>query len=369
MKKIASLMFTILLLGSSAFAQKVQGKISGVSKNTQIGIARVEGNKTIPVDTVTLDKNYNFTFESKCDKPTLFLLAFTEIKNTTIHLMLHPKDKVNITLNYDMKLGYMQVTSTSGSADLQLYKEFNQILYNNIDQAQKIDNEFNLPSTSTERKKELSNQFTQLQSKQNDDISQLLSKNVNVLMSAFLVTYFDNNSESYIDLYDAIYEALGKKYKDNQFVQYVGSKVKSSLGPGRPAPDIVMNDPDGKERKLSDLRGNVVLIDFWASWCRPCRIENPNVVKLYNKYHDKGFEIFSVSLDKKHSDWVDAIEQDHLVWPNHVSDLKGWTSSGGATYGITSVPSTVLVDRNGKIIARNLRGNDLANKLKEIFGE
>jgi thiol-disulfide isomerase/thioredoxin len=111
------------------------------------------------------------------------------------------------------------------------------------------------------------------------------------------------------------------------------------------------------------------MIDFWASWCRPCRMENPNVVKLYHKYHDKGFEIYSVSLDKNRADWVRAIEQDGLVWPNHVSDLNGWTSSGGATYGIMSVPSTVLVDRDGKIIARNLRGYDLANKLKEIFGE
>lgn len=98
-------------------------------------------------------------------------------------------------------------------------------------------------------------------------------------------------------------------------------------------------------------------------------MENPNVVKLYHRYHDKGFEIYSVSLDKSHNDWVKAIAQDGLVWPNHVSDLNGWTSSGGASYGITSVPSTVLIDRQGRIIAKNLRGAELANKLKEIFGE
>ena len=98
-------------------------------------------------------------------------------------------------------------------------------------------------------------------------------------------------------------------------------------------------------------------------------MENPNVVKLYKKYHSKGFDIFSVSLDKSRADWTRAIAQDGLEWENHVSDLNGWTSSGGAAYGITSVPSTVLVDRQGRIIARNLRGEQLELKLKEIFGE
>ena len=133
------------------------------------------------------------------------------------------------------------------------------------------------------------------------------------------------------------------------------------------APEISMKDTEGNTRHLSDLRGKVVLIDFWASWCGPCRRENPNVVKLYKKYHDRGFEIYSVSLDKEKSAWLKAIKDDGLVWPNHVSDLNGWTSSGGKTYGIMSVPSTVLVDKDGKIIARNLRGSELEKKLSEIF--
>ena len=110
------------------------------------------------------------------------------------------------------------------------------------------------------------------------------------------------------------------------------------------------------------------MIDFWASWCRPCRMENPNVVKLYHQYHDQGFEIFSVSMDNSRDAWLKAIVDDGLVWSNHVSDLKGWTSSGGKTYGITSIPATVLIDRDGNIIARNLRGQALADKLEELFG-
>ena len=157
------------------------------------------------------------------------------------------------------------------------------------------------------------------------------------------------------------------KHPNDPYVKHLNDRLKSVLLPGMEAPEISMKDTEGNTRRLSDLRGKVVLIDFWASWCGPCRRENPNVVKLYKKYHDRGFEIYSVSLDKEKSAWLKAIKDDGLVWPNHVSDLNGWTSSGGKTYGIMSVPSTVLVDKDGKIIARNLRGSELEKKLSEIF--
>lgn len=136
-----------------------------------------------------------------------------------------------------------------------------------------------------------------------------------------------------------------------------------------PAPEITMNNREDVATNLSSLRGKVVLIDFWASWCGPCRKENPNVVGLYQKYHDKGFEVFSVSLDRSKEPWLKAIQDDGLVWPNHVSDLKGWQNAAAQLYGVTSIPHTVLVGRDGKIIARQLRGEDLGNKLKSIFGE
>lgn len=136
---------------------------------------------------------------------------------------------------------------------------------------------------------------------------------------------------------------------------------------GETAPEIALKNPEGKVIKLSSLRGKVVLIDFWASWCGPCRKENPNVVRVYNLYKDKGFTVYSVSLDKDAEAWKRAIKSDGLIWPNHVSDLLMWNTPMVQLYGFSGIPYTVLIDKKGKIIETNLRGPALEQKLKEIL--
>jgi peroxiredoxin len=153
--------------------------------------------------------------------------------------------------------------------------------------------------------------------------------------------------------------------RQKQMTQQSASRSKVSIG--QEAPEITLMTPEGKPFSLSSLRGKYVLVDFWASWCRPCRAENPNVVRVYNKYKERGFEILGVSLDRSKDAWVKAIEKDGLTWP-HISDLKFWQSAAAQTYGVSAIPYTVLVDPEGKIIAQNLRGASLERKLEELLG-
>ena len=172
------------------------------------------------------------------------------------------------------------------------------------------------------------------------------------------------------EVFKSVSEALWSKYPEFRLVADLKQKVdlEKTLLPGMPAPDISLPDREGLPVRLSSLRGNIVLIDFWASWCGPCRKDNPEVVKLYNRFHSKGFDIYGVSLDRDATAWVNAIASDGLVW-THVSDLKFWQSEGAAAYGVKSIPHTVLIDREGKIIARKLRGKALESKLEEILGK
>jgi thiol-disulfide isomerase/thioredoxin len=141
---------------------------------------------------------------------------------------------------------------------------------------------------------------------------------------------------------------------------------------GDQAPDLAFQSPDGKTITLSSLRGSIVLVDFWASWCLPCRMENPNLVKLYRQYKNKdfkegkGFTIYSVSLDTKQKNWLDAIKQDDLDWENHVSDLKGWYSVPAAMYQISSIPANFLLNREGIILDKNLRAEALESRIKSL---
>jgi peroxiredoxin len=163
------------------------------------------------------------------------------------------------------------------------------------------------------------------------------------------------------------FSMLGDNAKNSLYGKRIAEyrRIAEKTGIGA-TPDFAITDTSGKLMKLSDLRGKYVLVDFWASWCAPCRKENPNVVKAYQQYHDKGFEIVGVSLDTKKDAWMKAINKDGLTW-NHVSDLKGWESDIVKEYGIKVVPTSFLLDKEGKVIANNLREEALPKKLAELL--
>ncbi len=239
------------------------------------------------------------------------------------------------------------------------------------------------------------NNIQALQQQHNDSLARIATDHFNEsdrLYKNFLYQYIDTAASPVTALFALAYsqelgmdsvkllvQNLQKKFpKENsvaevarQFDQYNASQNKqeetaSAITPGKMAPDFTLPDVDGKPFKLSSTRGKYVLVDFWASWCGPCRQENPNVVAAYKQFKNKNFTIIGVSLDKNKSDWLKAIRDDGLEW-KQTSDLKYWNNEAAAIYGVEAIPFNVLIDPQGKIIATELRGPDLMNKLTEVL--
>ena len=344
MKRMTLMVLALLPLTVWGQKSTLGVTFTGFDAGTRLMLSEPQGGHLVPVDTVTLDAKGAFRTERHLDAPTLLVLAPLQAPGLMLHVMLLPREKVTLTAEYLRSDNQIRLLTAKGSNNMEMYRRFNNLLCDaKNDPAQ--------------------------QAAMPDRVEVLVREYKDHLMSAFLVTYFESAFEQYAPLYKEVRDALIGRYADNDFVKHLDQKVRSAVMVGMEAPDIVMADTTGKMRRLSDLRGRVVLIDFWASWCRPCRAENPNVVRLYKQYHDQGFEIFSVSLDNSADRWKAAIKDDGLVWPDHVSDLRGWSSAAGRLYGVSSIPATVLLDRDGKVVARNLRGPALENKLKEIFAQ
>jgi peroxiredoxin len=202
-------------------------------------------------------------------------------------------------------------------------------------------------------------------------------------MTTATVAFVKSHTDSYVSLdiifyiltnpdeiatAESLFSELPKNLQETRLGKIIADRLNSAkkIAVGAIAPDFTQNTPDGKPVSLSDFRGKYVLVDFWASWCGPCRRENPTVVKAYNKFKDKGFTVLGVSLDKDKDRWLAAIEKDKLTW-TQVSDLEYWQNAAAQLYSIQSIPSNVLVNPEGEIIAKNLRGDDLLNKLAEIL--
>jgi len=209
-------------------------------------------------------------------------------------------------------------------------------------------------------------------------LKDFIAKEKNPTVAAFAINFFGQSIQEEIPYMIETIDKLAEKDSKSPYIKQFKEALQvykdamlqeeqGGLGIGGQAPDIALPNWNGDTLILSQLKGKYVLLDFWASWCRPCRDENPNVVKVYHQYKDKGFDIFSVSLDSNEKPWKNAVETDKLVWKNHASDLRGWNSSVARLYNIESIPTTYLLDKSGKIIAKNLRGKALENKLAEVF--
>lgn len=345
MKKIAILAILVAAwFGLAAQKTVLNGTLAGVAQRARLVVNEVKGDRLVPTDTLTIDDKGRFSIERNTADELFMVLALMQQQGPAVHVLMLPGEKVTMTMTYRPDLNFIQINSVKGSENMAEYMQYNRLVFASAtDPAAKAA----IPAA----------------------VESLILDKPGQLMSAFLVTYFEDSFDEYVGLFRTVRDSTIGAYPNHPFVRHIDQKVRSVLAIGDMAPDIELPDPNGEMRRLSDLRGKVVLIDFWASWCAPCRRENPNVVRTYYRYRDKGFEVFSVSLDQQRDKWLQAIQSDGLVWPNHVSDLRGWSSAGGRLYGIMSIPATVLVDRDGRVLARNLRGPQLEQKLNEIFGE
>jgi thiol-disulfide isomerase/thioredoxin len=359
-------MFSITTL----FAQKakdevvITGTIADKGSNKQIFLDTLNGQNPWIFVSSAIDSNGAFKLVAPITATDIFRLRLDD-KNYMM-VILSPGEKISIK-TVGPKLGgdaaiegsfHTQLLYTAMNTN-QLFESRKAALNQQYNEIQSAPNRDSLSAV-------VINQFRANDSLQKLALKSQMEKYPASLAWIFFQDKLDMSND--FDIIDKTDAATFKAYPENAFVkqhhQMVEVERKTAIG--SLAPEIELPDPDGTIRKLSSLKGKVVLIDFWASWCGPCRKENPNVVAIYSKYHDKGFEVYSVSLDKDRSGWLAAIAKDNLTWPNHVSDLKYWKSVGAAAYGVTSIPFTVLIDKKGKIVAKKLRGEDLENKVKEL---
>ncbi|MBU3660330.1 MAG: AhpC/TSA family protein [Flavobacteriales bacterium] len=370
MKKILFIT-AFLVLSISCQAQKeINVKISGMIFNSPVDtfyVSQFFGNYYKDYHKITPDKKGNFAFVGKLPAMDYYILR---VGNSNVQLIL--RDNSDLKVYGDGKK-LKEFCNISGSDESKAMNDFATIIEN---WSIKSDSAMNALKADPTREQNINQymqgEYTIFQGAMQDFVTN------NQNSPALIMALSQINAEADFKTYEALMTQINSTFEESPTVKayyenyrQLKKKIESGklLAEGKLAPDFEEFLTDGKKQmKLSDLKGKVVLIDFWASWCGPCRKENPNVVKTYEKYKADGFTIMSVSLDTDREKWLAAIKQDNLTWPNHVSDLKGWSSKVGRMYEVGSVPFTVLIDREGRIIKVNLRGEALEKELSKIFG-
>lgn len=353
--------------------------VSGEIKNAPQTVAFLEqiSYDNMPpqiADSITLI-NGKFTLKGKSAEEALFQLRFPHIEQSPLFFIINDKSNIEILADWkDVK--QLSYKGSPASQRLKLFIDTLSTTQQNVmalqAEMQKLSPQ---DSSALFYQAELSNIITAFKAY----VKKTASSESSPMVSMFATSI---NTGSDATENEAMYNSLAKRFPKHSGIQIVVKQFRESLtntqqqqqqpqssssaAIGSMAPDITMPDVNGKNFSLSSLKGKYVLVDFWASWCGPCRAENPNVVAAYNKYKNKNFTILGVSLDKTKEAWLKGIKEDGLTW-TQISDLKFWNSAAVALYGFNGIPYNVLIDPTGKIVADNLRGGELEKKLGELL--